>query len=83
MERVIIVGKLYIEDNLANFLKQEGVLQEFIEESNRLNDWEGEHDVVMILIGEGFSWEKSNKGHDFWSELEHKYSTKKYLTKKY
>ena len=38
MEKVIIKGKVYIEDSLANFLKKEGVLQEFVEESRRLND---------------------------------------------
>ena len=73
MERVIIVGKLCVSNNLANFLKQEGVLQEFVEESRRLNDWEGEKDSAIDLINEGFFWVESNKGHEFWSKLESKY----------
>ena len=75
MERVIIVGKLCVSNNLANFLKQEGVLQEFVEESRRLNDWEDadEDEDSIDLISEGFGWEDSNKGHEFWSKLESKY----------
>ena len=75
MEKVIVVGELCIEDNLANFLKEEGVLQEFIEESNRLNDWNGGNDISIDLMGEGFIWDESNKGHEFWSKLENKYLT--------
>ncbi len=77
MEKVIIKGKVYIEGDLANFLKKEGVLQEFIEESNKLNKWDGEDDVVVELIGEGFFWDESKKGHKFWSKLDSKYLKKR------
>ena len=74
MEKVIVVGNVYIEDNLANFLKKEGVLQEFIEESNRLNEWGDKRGKVAIdSISEGFFWEESNKGDEFWRKLESKY----------
>jgi hypothetical protein len=73
MEKVIIVGNVYIEDNIADFLKEEGVLQEFIEESNRLNDWDGENDVSIDDISEAFFWDESEKGHGFWSKLSAKY----------
>ena len=73
MEKVIIKRKAYIEGDLANFLKKEGVLQEFVEESRRLNEWEGKYDMVIDSISGGLFWIKSNKGHEFWSKLEDKY----------
>ena len=73
MERVILKGKVYIEGDLANFLKKEGVLQEFIEESNRLNDWEGEDEDSIDSISESFPWCDSNKGGKFWGKLNAKY----------
>ena len=81
LEKVIIVGGVYVENSLAKFLKQEGVLQEFIEESRRLNEWEGKHDVVINSISYGFSWEGSSKGHEFWSELNAKYFQIMYFRK--
>ena len=72
MERVIIVENVYIDDSLENFLKKEGVLQEFVEESRRLNDWESEDDVVINSISEGFFWEVSNKGHELTNNVFYK-----------
>ena len=74
MAKVIVVGKVYIENGLANFLKEEGVLQEFIEETNRLNDWGDKRGKVAIdSISEAFFWDESEKGHGFWSKLSTKY----------
>jgi hypothetical protein len=74
MKKVIIVGNLYVKNSLAYFLKKEGLLKEFIEESSRLNDWEDEEGSIDS-IGQGFHWEESKRGHDFWKNLEQKYLT--------
>ena len=75
MEKVIIVGNLHIEDNLANFLKEEGMLQEFIEETKA--HWVCYLDSILTIdsISEGFIWRDSNKGKRIWGKLEYKYLT--------
>ena len=76
MEKVIIVGNVYIDDSLANFLKKEGVLQEFVEESRAQGEWSGLVEVTIADMDEGFFWDESKKGHWFWSKLEEKYCSK-------
>jgi hypothetical protein len=68
MAKTIKVGDLHIENSLANFLKKEGVLQEFVEETNRENDYD-----YIDSISKAFQWSLSKRGHNFWNNLEMKY----------
>ena len=72
MAKTTRVGNLHIDNNLANFLTEEGVLQEFIEESKRLTDWDGEDGSIDSIV-EAFQWSLSRRGFKFWSLLEMKY----------
>ncbi len=70
---------IILANELAEFLESHGVLEQY--KKNIENDAMfrlivaiGVREFAVTEIGNGFLWEKSPEGHDFWDELNNEYS---------
>lgn len=76
------MAKIIIRKELEDFLRQEGILEMFIEDAkrhcdsiNRITEW------VVIGINVAFVWHDTKEGWNYWNDVNNKWGDYRLKTK--